>query len=157
MKHTHLQQGFTLLLAVLVSSILLAIGGALLNIALRQISLSSTGRDSHFAFYAADTGGECALYWDFKNGSGTSAFLSNSSITCAASPTMSITPALSSDANNQYLTSAFTFTMTPNPYCASVIVVKNLTTATTSIDSRGYNTCDTSDPRRTERALRIKY
>jgi competence protein ComGC len=151
------KKGFTLLLAVLVASILLAIGSAILNIALRQISLSTTGRDSHFSFYAADSGSECALYWDFKNASGTSAFLSNSTITCNNQAAINIVPVASSDANSQYLTSSFDINLLPDPYCVSVTVVKNLTTATTSIDSRGYNTCDISDPRRTERALRVKY
>ncbi len=60
------QRGFTLLLAALVSSIVLAIGAAIFGIAQKQVLLSAIGRDSQFAFYAADTAAECALYWDFR-------------------------------------------------------------------------------------------
>ncbi len=62
----HTQRGFTLLLAALVSSIVLAVGAAIFGIAQKQVLLSAIGRDSQFAFYAADTAAECALYWDFR-------------------------------------------------------------------------------------------
>lgn len=57
-------RGFTLFYAVLVSSLLLAIGLAILNITFKEFVLSSGARDSETAFYAADTALECALYWD---------------------------------------------------------------------------------------------
>src|SRR3990167_2209689 len=59
-------RGFTLLLAALVSSIVLAVGAAIFGIAQKQVLLSAIGRDSQLAFYAADTAAECALYWDFR-------------------------------------------------------------------------------------------
>jgi len=61
------ERGFTLLLAALVSSIVLALGSSIFLIAQKQVLLSSLGRDSQFAFYAADAAAECALYWDVKN------------------------------------------------------------------------------------------
>ncbi len=60
------QRGFTLLLAALIASIVLSLGSSIFMIAKKQITLSSLGRDSQFAFYAADTGAECALYWDVR-------------------------------------------------------------------------------------------
>ena len=66
LPHTRGQRGFTLLLAALVSSIVLAVGAAIFGIAQKQVLLSAIGRDSQFAFYAADTAAECALYWDFR-------------------------------------------------------------------------------------------
>ncbi len=65
-QRRHHQSGFTLLLAALVSSIVLAVGAAIFGIAQKQVILSAIGRDSQFAFYAADTAAECALYWDFR-------------------------------------------------------------------------------------------
>src|SRR3989344_2099896 len=62
------ERGFTLLLAALVASISLALGTAIFGIAQKQLTLSAIGRDSQFAFYAADTIAECALYWDFRYG-----------------------------------------------------------------------------------------
>jgi len=61
------ERGFTLLLAVLVASIILSISASIFKIAQKELTLSSIGRDSQFAFYAADTGAECALYWDFRH------------------------------------------------------------------------------------------
>lgn len=54
------------MLAALVSSIVLAVGAAIFGIAQKQVMLSAIGRDSQFAFYAADTAAECALFWDFR-------------------------------------------------------------------------------------------
>ena len=59
--------GFVLSFAVLVAGILLSIGLAIFTITLKELILSGSGRESQFAFYAADTGGECALYWDIKH------------------------------------------------------------------------------------------
>jgi len=60
------QKGFTLLLAALVASIVLALGTSIFGLVQKEIILSSIGRDSQYAFYAADTGAECALYWDVR-------------------------------------------------------------------------------------------
>lgn len=64
--HEEGQRGFTLLLAALVASIVLSLGAAIYSIAFKQVTLSSIGRDSQFAFYAADTLAECALYYDVR-------------------------------------------------------------------------------------------
>ncbi len=61
------QKGFTLFVAVVLSSLLLSIGLSLSNILLKQLIFSNTGKESQVAFYAADSGAECALYWDRKN------------------------------------------------------------------------------------------
>ena len=58
------KRGFTLLFSVLVSVLILAVGASIISIALKQVILSGAGRESQFAFYAANTGLECALYWD---------------------------------------------------------------------------------------------
>jgi hypothetical protein len=60
------KKGFTLLFAILVSIMVLAVGASIINISLKQVILSSSGRESQFAFYAANTGLECALFWDLN-------------------------------------------------------------------------------------------
>lgn len=60
------KKGFALLFSVLVSVMVLAVGASIINIALKQVILSGAGRESQFAFYAANTGLECALYWDLR-------------------------------------------------------------------------------------------
>lgn len=70
------QSGFALLLTLIVVAVVLAIGLSLLNITLKQFTLSAAGRDSEIAFHAANTGLECMQYHrgvpstrdDFLNG-----------------------------------------------------------------------------------------
>ena len=60
------QRGFTLLLAALIASIVLSLAVAIFSIAQKQIALASLAQQSEYAYYAADTGAECALYWDVR-------------------------------------------------------------------------------------------
>ncbi len=141
-------EGFTLLISIMVMGTLLLIASGVVSLAFKQSLISSSGRESQNAFYAADTGMECAIYWDIKNSSGQSAFATTtgSQIVC----------------NNQTMIvggssqSVFTFNLSPEPYCAIVKVTKNADN-TTLIESKGYNTCDVSNPRRVERAVRASY
>lgn len=92
MKHMK-KNGFTIFFAVLVASLALAVGLAIYDLLLRELSLSQTATQSQFAIYAADTGAECALYWDQKyinggtnnNGGSGGAFATSSLDTLAAS------------------------------------------------------------------------
>lgn len=61
-------KGFALLFSVLLSSLLLTIGLSIFSIALKELSISTAVRQSIHAFYAADSGRECAIYWDVKGG-----------------------------------------------------------------------------------------
>jgi hypothetical protein len=61
--------GFALLFSVLLSSLLLAIGLSIFNITLKELALSTATARSVSAFYAADSGRECALYFDQIKGS----------------------------------------------------------------------------------------
>lgn len=59
-------RGFTIFFAVLVASLALAVGLAIYDLLIRELELSQTVTQSQYAIYAADTGAECALYWDSK-------------------------------------------------------------------------------------------
>lgn len=148
---THLQpKGFTTLFAVLVASLLLAIGIAIFNITYKELLLSSSARESQFAIYAADTGLECALYWDLQQ----HAFATGTAprtLTCA-------TQSVQYSVGTTYpATSTFTIQFASDPYCMIVDVGKYANPSRTVIISRGYNTCDTANARRVERALRAIY
>ncbi len=56
------QKGFALLLSLIVSSIVLAIGLSMLQITLKQLSLGTTTKGSEIAFQAANAGMECLRY-----------------------------------------------------------------------------------------------
>ncbi len=62
------KKGFSVLFASLTGSLVLLIGLAILSITIKQITLASAGRESQLAFYAADTGVECALFLDAGGG-----------------------------------------------------------------------------------------
>jgi Tfp pilus assembly protein PilX len=61
-------KGFALLFSVLLASFLLTIGLSIFSIALKELAISTAARQSVRAFFAADSGRECALYWDVKMG-----------------------------------------------------------------------------------------
>lgn len=63
-------KGFTLFVALLVSSFVLSLGFSIGNIVIKQLRLSSAGGGSHIAFYSADSASECALFWDRKDKDG---------------------------------------------------------------------------------------
>ena len=56
--------GFVLLFAVMLSSIILAIALGVASVALKEINFSTSAKDANNAFYSADTGIECALFND---------------------------------------------------------------------------------------------
>ena len=136
--------GFTLLMATLISSLVLSLGISIFNIVIKELTLSSYGRDSQFAFYAADTGAECALFWDIKERA--FATSSVSTIECNGQTIQGV-----GGSGN----STFTLNFPPETYCAVVDVIKN--DGNTTVESRGYNTCESSSPRRVERGIRITY
>jgi hypothetical protein len=64
MKNT--QRGFALLIAVIFMAVMLSFGLALGSLSYKQQILASASVQSQYAFYAADAGLECALYYDQK-------------------------------------------------------------------------------------------
>lgn len=136
-------RGFTLFFAVLVSSVALSIGIAILNVAVKEIILSSSIRDSQFAFYAADAGVECAIYWDIKKDSFSSTTVKQ--ISCD-NQTFNV-----SQVNN----TIDKITFSPEGYCSVTTVTKN--GADTKVEARGYNNCDSDDKRRVERGIVVNY
>ena len=60
------QRGIAIYIAVTITAALILVSFAIISLALKQIVISSASRDSQAAFYASDSGVECALYWDLK-------------------------------------------------------------------------------------------
>lgn len=154
-------RGFTLLLAVLVSSVLIALGSAIYSIVSKEIALSSAGRESQFSFYSADTGIECALYWDLKQDA-FSTTSTQTSLACGGS-TVDLTAGRTltgAGTASEQLVTVFSFpingTAITNP-CASVSVTRQYYPVRTTVVSSGYNTCDAANPIRLERAIRVSY
>ena len=159
-------KGYTLLFAVLVSSIVLSIGISILTISKKEFLLSASARDSTSAFYAADSGLECAAYHDGIGDHFSTTTPDVVGISCAGySPTESWTQDVGPDDSG-----IFTFSMPlgTSGSCAVVSVEKYYDDddiATTRIISRGYNigwddvgkSCSEPSSRRVERALQLTY
>lgn len=64
--YTKKDKGFALLLAIIISSIVLAIGVSILKVSVNQINLSATARESEFAFQAAHAGVDCIAFWRYE-------------------------------------------------------------------------------------------
>ena len=148
------QRGFTLLYAALLASLLMAIGFSVFRLTLKEIQLTTTVKDSQSAFYAADVGIECALYWDFQT------------VRSAFDPTDTtprtiecIGDTYPSFAGNGGPNQTFpVWSIATADYCIEVSVEKTGgPPRQTHIESRGFNTCDASNPRRVERAIEVTY
>ena len=167
-------KGFTIFFAMLVGGLALSIGLAIYDLTVRELDLSGTATQSQYAIYAADTGAECALYWDLKctlpncvsGAAAGSAF---------ATSTQSVTPPSGNGmmCNNLDIsttrvvtsvltaaTTTFAITFLPQPYCASVTVAKSGIPTQTTITSKGYNAAcppAAADTARLERVLQVTY
>lgn len=156
------KKGFAMLFSVLISSMLVVIGLSIFNITLKELTISTSGRESQIAFYAANSGMECALYWDLKqNAFATSTDDYNNRIVAEniiancngvpvnSAPSMSGSEAVTSASNIQVTDangSCFDITISKTPDVSAGKM-------TTTIESQGKNICGTSG-RRVERGLR---
>lgn len=164
---------------MLVGSLALSVGFAIYDLTVREIDLSAAASQSQYAIYAADTGVECALFWDSKYGGSGTAFGTSSASTWGSSvvcngqniatlgtppvplvaPPTGWTPwTILSTASEA--TTTFTITMLPlQPYCAVVQVGKSTRSGIlyTTVISKGYNNCNTAGPARLERTLKVSY
>ena len=148
-----------MLLGSLISSLLLVVALAIFNITIKEVLLSSAARESQFAFYAADTGIECALNWDFNYNGTDSAFATSTDsippgdgVDCVGED-IATTWSITNDAN----AATTTFELIVGDGCVDVEVAKFGFPSQTRIESRGHNTCDTDNPRRVERAIFVSY
>lgn len=155
MRRMRHQPGFTLLLAALVGSLVLALGLSIVAIARKSVTLSSIGRDSQFAFYAADTAAECALYWDIRH----SKFASTTpagDLRCDGEVLALTTPG-SAPFTEPY---EISFRYEPNGYCADVTVRKDTVHPRTIIHADGYSvTCAevAQSARSLQRSVELRY
>ena len=162
-----LNKGITLFIAVVVAGVLLSVAMGIIEIAYREAVIAGSARESQYAFYAADSGAECALYWDIVGQGGQSIFATTSpsgQVVCNRAPTGPTRLANQWPINQPLTTHSFAIHFFPDPYCAYVTVTKN-PNGSTQIESLGFNigpstnvnNCDATAPRRVQRAIRLTY
>lgn len=165
-------KGFALLIAVLVSSVVLAVGISMINVTLKEYLFSAIGRESEIAFYAADAGMECALYWDTSTQGGKFDLTAPASTVSCMGSTVATPAGGSSGTQKQF---QFEWTSSGQTVCSKIGITKyydpsnpvsmgTLGTCAagatcTQVEARGYNRpcAGLSSPRVVERALRASY
>ena len=168
-------KGYTLLFAVLVSSVVLSVGISILTISKKEFLLSSAVRESVSAFYSADSGLECAIKHDEAG-----VFIGpNTSPPNCMGGSVKIMPSPLSFGSEGISTTTFQVKILDNKgSCAIVTVARFIYNdpslgpiPMTSIESRGYNLgwdsnkindttvgpCSAISVRRVERAIKYTY
>lgn len=157
------KKGFVILIAVLVSSLMISLGAFIANIAVKELTLSSSGRDSQTAFYAADSALECALYQDIRvqSFSASSSDPGPGSVYCNGQTWSIISQSGDADTGTTYFDVIFEYDQVAqlSPYARVKVEKKFIGTINdrTTIEARGYNIRDVLSPNRVERALQVIY
>jgi len=176
------EKGISIIYAMLVSSVVLAVGTAVASIAAREVTLSSFSRESQAAYFAADAGINCALWYDLKapglllgafsplNPTPTSISCNGENFSVGGEQTPSpqeTTTILDMCFADASASDDVSVVFHPS-YSVEVKVIKTETETgdpairddndfATMIESRGYNSCDPTYVRRVERAIRVTY
>lgn len=167
------KKGFVLLFAVVLVAIILAMSLGVSDMTLKELNFSTGARASNDAFYAADTGAECALYYlrntvpSFTGPSQAFGVPTEDIITECNGVLVSLDE--DEDGNNTN-TGPWVFNITSlgesNNACALVTVIKE--NNTTTIISKGYNVgyipndddipnCDSNNQNQLERVIEVRY
>lgn len=164
------KKGFVVLFAVVLASIILSVSLGVANIAYKELIFTTSAKNSNDAFYAADTGAECALYYDQK--STVSATGNVFAFGQATSDVATECGGKAVDLNSGSGTQAdpWTFYLFPigpsGKACAKVSLWKDdsVIPTVTTIDARGYNVYDVVSPNcsfsganRVERHIQLTY
>jgi len=157
--HLKHNKGFALLISVILSTIILTIGISIISTAIKETILASTIRNSLVSLYMADSGTECALYWDNIRGN----FQKNSVFRPGPGPQVSRIEC----ANKQvdvYAGNDSGFWLRDDSHLNNACVQVTVGTRPASdkeehikIRSWGFNTCDPASTRRVDRALETNY
>jgi|SRR3989338_2255106 len=146
------KNGFVILFTVLISSVILIVIIGVSNISLKETILSSYAKQAHYSFFAADTGIECALYWDLQE----NAFSLETPLTpnCDGKTVEII--------STSYPLFSFYFDVNDNKNCVVVYADKDFNNSQTELKSYGYNLdCSTvmnsPNSRIVERVIRATY
>lgn len=143
--------GFVLLYTMILSSIILAVTFGVTNIALKETNFSISARAANDAFFAADTGAECALFYDKASSDAFSG--AEISMECGGNPSEVVLN--SSGADSWYF--EVNGLGESQRACARVTLTRDQTLFSTTIVSKGYSNCDVNLGNVVERELKISY
>ncbi len=163
-------RGFTLLFSIMIMSLLFAIAAAIVQTSSKQLVISNIGRDSQKAFYASDSGIECARYLDKVKQAFSEEGVDPESLLVCGNNTITINqitdgydgecPEAQQDPGpDKCVRYDFSFDIGENTPQAhtDVRVYRNILIGQMTIQSFGYNNNDLNSSRRLERALESTY
>jgi hypothetical protein len=171
-KDTAKNRGFAMLFTVLIITLILALAIGISDTTYKQAVLSGLAKDSQIAFYQADAAVECGLQYDltnkafpYKSSSDTSMANVPNQIPCGNDTAGNLKTLTRDDSVSYPNYYQFFFSPQDNDYDASkpcMILLFNKTAdqngnVTSVVKARGFNICDTSNPRQVERALQVTY
>ncbi|HEV7702058.1 MAG TPA: hypothetical protein VGO63_01270 [Candidatus Paceibacterota bacterium] len=152
--------GFAILFAVTLSAILLSIALGVANIALKEVKFGTSARSTNEAFFAGDTGIECALINDRSESDIFNSTSGATDVNCLGGKII---------LNGSYPYWEFTLSDlgSANQSCSKVSVSKLDDNTTdppltiTTIIAKGYDVgdsnCDSTNPNRVEREIKTTY
>ena len=164
------KKGFVMLFAVVLSAIIFSISLGMINISLKEINFGTSARATNEAFFAADTGAECALFYDlvptqsFFGSVDALSTLNGINAMCGGSSINIV--------GETQLFGPWNFVVLRlgenQKSCAKVKVTRNLDSGTgallsTQVISKGYNMggdsidCSSTNNNRVERVLELTY
>ena len=156
-KNSFSKKGIVLILALIISSIIFTIALGVISISVKELNFSTSARETNDAFFAAETGAECALYSDISG---------NFPIE-TEEPAIGPTNCIFGDTNNTSLSNPWKFTLgkigNSDKACAIVSIEKSFDSngklLSSKITSKGYNVGDSScsGSNRVERVLELNY
>lgn len=136
-----------ILFAVVLVSIMLSITLSVSNIALKEVKFATSSRDTNNAFFAADTGIECALMNDKSIPGSVFPWPGTGNVTVVCNGSNITATRTTPSANVTRYSFVVTSLGSNNLSCASVTIDKNGTNnpvIATTITSKGYNVYNTS-------------
>ncbi|MDB5255146.1 MAG: seg [Candidatus Nomurabacteria bacterium] len=147
-------KGFAMLFTVLVISVILSIALGISDLTFKQTLLSNSAKNSQLAFYQADSGVECAMYYDLTLGQ-----LSHGTVLADAPQQITCGGNTASLVSSQSTTDYFVYQedIANNNPCYSIIFDKTYATSQKDVvSSRGFSTCQ-ANPQQVERGLSVSY
>ena len=140
-------KGITLLLAILISTMALAVGLGIFTVIYGEVGIATTSKESLEAFFAADSGIECALYLDIQQ----DAFATLGPKDACAGNNINITDPIVNTFN-------LTFPSPSSPKSCTTVRVDKTDPLQTVVTSLGQNTpCPVINAKTVQRGLEVRY
>jgi hypothetical protein len=156
-----MQRGIALLFTLLIIGVAISLSVGVFNIIIGELEIGEGARESTRAFFAADSGVECVLYWDLKEQAFVFGSGNEGAITCAGA-SFQLTRSCATpfceqvDGKNATVYQNSAALTLGNGACASLTVIK-FEDGASRIAALGENTCDPAATRIVQRGIEVNY